>query len=126
MTGWPARAACGAPAPSRARKPWGGGPTGGRGGRGAGSGDARAGCGPGGPVHAAARGDGRPFFVLPWREMLLVGTTDIRYKGDPTAVVAGPAEVAYLLEETAALFPRAPISEEAVLYTYAGLRPLPT
>src|SRR5438445_793706 len=86
----------------------------------------RSGCWPRGPLYAAARSDGRPFFVLPWREMLLVGTTDIRYEGDPAAVVADPAEVAYLLEETAALFPRAPISEEAVLYTYAGLRPLPT
>lgn len=81
--------------------------------------------GPRGPVYATARSDGRPFFVLPWREMLLIGTTDIHYKGDPAAVRADPAEVAYLLAETAALFPRAPLSEDTVLYTYAGLRPLP-
>jgi glycerol-3-phosphate dehydrogenase len=81
--------------------------------------------GPRGPLYAAARSDGRPFFILPWREMLLIGTTDIPYEGVPDAVAAEAAEVAYLLDETAALFPRSGISEEAVVYTYAGLRPLP-
>src|SRR5207244_5416389 len=28
-------------------------------------------AGPRGPVYAPARSDGRPFFILPWREMLL-------------------------------------------------------
>jgi glycerol-3-phosphate dehydrogenase len=81
--------------------------------------------GPRGPLYATARSDGRPFFILPWREMLLVGTTDIPYHGDPAEVLTDSAEVEYLLEEAAALFPRAPLMEEAVLYTYAGLRPLP-
>src|SRR5437899_3200621 len=54
-------------------------------------------AGPRGPLYAPARSDGRPFFILPWREMLLVGTTDIPYEGDPDAVATEPAEVSYLL-----------------------------
>jgi glycerol-3-phosphate dehydrogenase len=82
-------------------------------------------AGPRGPLYAPARSDGRPFFILPWREMLLVGTTDIPYKGDPDAVATEPEEVSYLLSELALLFPQAGVSEEQVLYTYTGLRPLP-
>jgi len=76
-------------------------------------------------VFASARADGRPFFILPWYRYTLIGTTDIRYDGDPSRAEATADEVRYLLDETRRLFPSSPLSEEHVLYTYSGVRPLP-
>jgi glycerol-3-phosphate dehydrogenase len=83
---------------------------------------------PGAPreaVYAEAVGDGRPYFVVPWNGLYLIGTTDTRYDGDLDDVVATDEEIAYLIEETNRLIPGAALSAEQVLYTYAGVRPLP-
>jgi len=83
---------------------------------------------PGAPreaVYAEAVGDGRPYFVVPWNGLYLIGTTDTRYEGDLDDVVATDDEIAYLIEETNGLIPGAALSAEQVLYTYAGVRPLP-
>lgn len=83
---------------------------------------------PGAPRHAifaTARSDGRPFFILPWYRYTLVGTTDIRYHGPASDARCTPQELAYLLDEAAALFPAEPLRIEHVLYTYSGVRPLP-
>ncbi|HYM15159.1 MAG TPA: glycerol-3-phosphate dehydrogenase/oxidase [Dehalococcoidia bacterium] len=83
---------------------------------------------PGAPrqaIFASARRDGRPFFILPWHGNTLVGTTDLRYDGDPSAARCTPDELAYLLEEATRLFPGSPLQREHVLYTYSGVRPLP-
>lgn len=76
-------------------------------------------------LYLEARSDGRPFFVLPWNGMTLIGTTDIRDDGDPGAVRAAPDEIDYLLRETAQLLPAAGLVPGSELYHYAGLRPLP-
>ncbi len=83
---------------------------------------------PGGPTHAifaSAQSDGRPFFILPWYRYTLVGTTDLRYDGDPSQARATPEEVQYLLDEANRLFAASPLTRDAVLYTYSGVRPLP-
>jgi len=83
---------------------------------------------PGAPreaVYAEAVGDGRPYFVVPWNGLYLIGTTDTRYDGDLDAVTATDEEIAYLIEETNGLIPGAALTPEQVLYTYAGVRPLP-
>jgi glycerol-3-phosphate dehydrogenase len=83
---------------------------------------------PGAPreaVYAEAVGDGRPYFVVPWNGLYLIGTTDTRFDGDLDDGVATDAEVAYLVEETNRLIPGADLTAESVLYTYAGVRPLP-
>ncbi|HLL51054.1 MAG TPA: glycerol-3-phosphate dehydrogenase/oxidase, partial [Thermomicrobiales bacterium] len=44
---------------------------------------------PGAPMdalYAEARQDGRPFFIIPWNNLYLIGTTDTRYTGDPDRV----------------------------------------
>jgi glycerol-3-phosphate dehydrogenase len=74
-------------------------------------------------VEAAA--DGRPFFIIPWNQQYLIGTTDIRYDGDLDSVRASEAEVDYLLAETNRVFPQAKLSKSSVNYAYAGIRPLP-
>jgi glycerol-3-phosphate dehydrogenase len=69
--------------------------------------------------------DARPFFVIPWNGQYLIGTTDIRYKGDPGAATASVEEIDYLLSETNRVFPRAKLTRRDVHYAYAGVRPLP-
>jgi glycerol-3-phosphate dehydrogenase len=83
---------------------------------------------PGAPreaVYAEAAGDGRPYFVVPWNGLYLIGTTDTRFDGDLDDVVATEDEIAYLIDETNGLIPGAALTPEQVLYTYAGVRPLP-
>ena len=74
-------------------------------------------------VEAAA--DGRPFFIIPWNGLFLIGTTDIRYDGSLDEVRASEAEVDYLLKETNRVFPSAGLETEDIHYAYAGIRPLP-
>jgi glycerol-3-phosphate dehydrogenase len=76
-------------------------------------------------VFASAKADGRPFFILPWYRYTLIGTTDLRYDGDPSEARATAAEVRYLVDETNRLFPSTPLTPKHVLYTYSGIRPLP-
>lgn len=74
-------------------------------------------------VEAAA--DGRPFFILPWNEQYLIGTTDIRYAGDLDDIRVSDEEVDYLLSETNRVFPAAGLTRADIHYAYAGVRPLP-
>jgi len=69
--------------------------------------------------------DGRPFFILPWNRQWLIGTTDIRFDGNPGMVKTSPDEVRYLLDETNRVFPRAQLDGRSVRYHYTGVRPLP-
>jgi glycerol-3-phosphate dehydrogenase len=84
---------------------------------------------PNGPetaLYVEAESDGRPFFIIPWlNDTYLIGTTDHHYQGDPDAVAATAPEVDYLLRETNRVLPQARLTSADVLYTYAGVRPLP-
>ena len=83
---------------------------------------------PGAPdeaLYVEALTDGRPFFILPWLGMCLIGTTDIRFEGDLDKVHASNDEVDYLLNETNRVVPTAQLTRDSVLFTYAGVRPLP-
>jgi glycerol-3-phosphate dehydrogenase len=83
---------------------------------------------PGAPrdaVYAEAREDGRPFFIVPWNDLFLIGTSDNRYDGDLDRVVAEEREIDLLLAETNRVIPTANLTREHVRYTYAGVRPLP-
>jgi glycerol-3-phosphate dehydrogenase len=75
--------------------------------------------------YVEAQTDGRPFFILPWNELFLIGTTDLRYDDDPSSVRASREEVDYLLAETNRVFPGAGLTVANVHYAYAGIRPLP-
>jgi glycerol-3-phosphate dehydrogenase len=69
--------------------------------------------------------DGRPFFVLPWNDQILAGTTEVADNGDPGQTVASADEVSYLVKSVAQLFPKAKISAQNVKHSFAGIRPLP-
>jgi glycerol-3-phosphate dehydrogenase len=69
--------------------------------------------------------DGRPVFVLPWNEQILVGTTEVPDSGDPGKTSASQLEIEYLLQTAAGLFPKAKLSAHDIKYAFAGIRPLP-
>ena len=74
-------------------------------------------------VEAAA--DGRPFFIIPWNEQYLIGTTDIRYSGSLDEIRASDDEIEYLVSETNRVFPSANLTTGDINFSYAGVRPLP-
>jgi glycerol-3-phosphate dehydrogenase len=81
--------------------------------------------GPKDAFYVEAESDGRPFFIIPWNQQFLIGTTDIRYHGDPVDAVASAAEISYLLDETNRIFPQAKLNVRDIHFAYAGVRPLP-
>jgi len=83
---------------------------------------------PGAPANAIyveARSDGRPIFIIPWNKLYLIGTTDVRFEGDPDEVRCEPWEIDYLLSETNLALPSAHLTRDSILNTYSGVRPLP-
>lgn len=83
---------------------------------------------PGAPsdvVYYESQRDGRLVLVIPWGRRYLIGTTDIRFDGDPSEAHADEEEVDYLLTETNRLIPGAGLTSADVLFTYSGVRPLP-
>jgi glycerol-3-phosphate dehydrogenase len=76
-------------------------------------------------VYVEAGADHRPLFILPWNDVLLIGTTDERYEDDPGAAVIDARERAYLVAETERVFLGCAGLAGRVLYTQAGVRPLP-
>jgi glycerol-3-phosphate dehydrogenase len=69
--------------------------------------------------------DGRPVFVLPWNEQILVGTTEVADTGDPSRTEPSAEEIQYLLRAVTRLFPKAKLSAREIRYAFAGVRPLP-
>ena len=80
---------------------------------------------PDGAIYVEARSDRRPFFIIPWQGLCLIGTTDLPFTGDLDNISATESEIAYLLDETNWLFPDAQLNRESIRYTYSGVRPLP-
>jgi glycerol-3-phosphate dehydrogenase len=75
-------------------------------------------------VYIAAKRDDRMFFVIPWQQFTLVGTTDTDFSGDLDRLAATHEEAHYLMQETRRVFPAARMRDEDIYYTYAGVRPL--
>lgn len=69
--------------------------------------------------------DGRPVFVLPWNDQVLVGTTEVPDSGDPGKTAPSNEEIEYLLRTATRLFPKAKLSAHDIKYAFAGVRPLP-
>ncbi len=68
--------------------------------------------------------DRRIMFVLPWRDLTMIGTTDVEHEGPPEEVAPTARDVAYLLASVNRLFPDAALGPDDVLSAWAGLRPL--
>lgn len=69
-------------------------------------------------------GENRILFTIPWGDVVLAGTTDTFHEGDPADVRATRGDVDYILETLQRYFPGVPLGEDAVLGSFAGLRPL--
>jgi glycerol-3-phosphate dehydrogenase len=69
--------------------------------------------------------DGRPIFVIPWNEQVLVGTTEVADGTDPGRARPSADEIEYLLRSLLHLFPKLAVSQTDIHYAFAGVRPLP-
>lgn len=68
--------------------------------------------------------DRRIVFVLPYQQdYSLIGTTDVRYQGDPAQVSASRQEIDYLLEVVNQHFTHT-LTHQDVIATFSGVRPL--
>lgn len=76
-------------------------------------------------IYVEAKSDGRPFFIIPWNDLYLIGTTDTRFSGDLDRVEPTDDEIDWLLAETNEVVPGGALRREDVCYSYAGVRPLP-
>lgn len=75
-----------------------------------------------GIYYSESRRDGRALFFMPWKQRILVGTTEIAWRGDPRLVRPLPEEIEYLSEAFERQFPS---RKARVLEAWAGLRVLP-
>ncbi|HMF55572.1 MAG TPA: glycerol-3-phosphate dehydrogenase [Pyrinomonadaceae bacterium] len=75
-------------------------------------------------LYVEAVEDHRPFFIIPWNGLYLIGTTDTPHEGDLDYLRAEDEEIDYLLKETNRIIPSANLARSSILYTYSGVRPL--
>jgi glycerol-3-phosphate dehydrogenase len=69
--------------------------------------------------------DGRVTMALPWQGMLMLGTTDADYDGDPGDCTVSPSDVHQVLAEASIALPPEVVRADAVRFSFAGLRVLP-
>ncbi len=74
-------------------------------------------------VMGAEKSD-RIVFGIPRHEMVIVGTTDTDFQGDPGQVRVEEKDVQYLLKVIHDYFPGAQIQKSDIVSSYAGVRPL--
>jgi glycerol-3-phosphate dehydrogenase len=67
----------------------------------------------------------RVTFAIPWEGMLLLGTTDTLFEGDPGAVAATEEDVEQILREASAALDPSLLVRDRVRAVFAGLRVLP-
>ncbi len=75
-------------------------------------------------VVMAAEKSSRIVFAIPRHEMIIIGTTDTDFAGDPANVKVDADDVEYLLKITNEYFPEAKITSDDILSSYCGVRPL--
>ena len=69
--------------------------------------------------------DGRVAMAIPWQGMLMLGTTDTEYLGEPGGCAVSEVDIAQVLAEASVALPRDLIRASAVRFSFAGLRVLP-
>jgi glycerol-3-phosphate dehydrogenase len=75
-----------------------------------------------GGYYLEAPADRRAVFLLPWKNQMLLGTTETVFSGNPADIVPLASEETYLLETLRYYFPHRP---QRVVDRFAGLRVLP-
>lgn len=69
--------------------------------------------------------DGRPVFILPFGDSVLVGTTDIPFSGRPEDALASEEELEYLIAAVNEIMPQVILTRSDLDLHYCGVRPLP-
>ncbi len=69
--------------------------------------------------------DGRIVLIFPFHNRVMVGTTDIRIE-DPEEAVCTDEEIDYILGMIPKVFPTIEIDRSHIVYTFSGVRPLPS
>lgn len=75
-------------------------------------------------VVMAAEKSNRIVFGIPRHEMIIIGTTDTDFTGDPANVRVEKEDVEYLLKIVNEYFPGGKLTKEDIVSSYAGVRPL--
>jgi glycerol-3-phosphate dehydrogenase len=68
--------------------------------------------------------DGRHFFLIPWRNHTLIGTTDKPYTGNPDEYRVTKTSIMELIDDVNSSFGDGQLKYSDVQHTYGGLRPL--
>jgi len=75
-------------------------------------------------LYMSSARDNRLFFVIPWGDLSLIGTTDVDFQGDPDTVWPVADDIEYLLAEAARHLRGPALTRGRVVNAFAGLRPL--
>jgi glycerol-3-phosphate dehydrogenase len=67
---------------------------------------------------------GRHFFIIPWREHSLIGTTNVPFAGDPAQVGVTETDIADFVDDINGAYPAAALRRKDVRFFYGGLYPL--
>jgi len=65
---------------------------------------------------------GRHFFIIPWRNHSLIGTTNVPFEGHPDDKMVTEQDILGLLQEINSAYPAA-LTRKDVVYSYGGLYP---
>ena len=68
--------------------------------------------------------ESRIIFVIPRHEMVIVGTTDTDFSGDPAEVTTTAEDVRYILNALNRFFPALKVEAKDIRSSYCGVRPL--
>ncbi len=68
--------------------------------------------------------DGRIVLIFPYREHVLLGTTDIRIE-NPDQAQCTEEEIDYILGMVPRVFPNLDVTREHIIFQFSGVRPLP-
>jgi glycerol-3-phosphate dehydrogenase len=67
--------------------------------------------------------DGRIVLILPYRDKVMIGSSDIRINNPDEAIIT-ESEVDYFFEMIERVFPRIKVNRSQIVYTFSGVRPL--
>lgn len=70
--------------------------------------------------------DNRAMFAIPWESVCLVGTTDLDHRQTGSEPYTSQDEIDYILQVIEAVLPGCEITEDDVIATMAGVRPIVT
>ena len=69
--------------------------------------------------------DGGVYYIIPWEnDTVIVGVTDTEYTGNLDQIDINDQDVNYLLQGIQRFAPKLNITQEDIIFTYAGIRPL--